>query len=290
MSSGPTFRISQFAPANETLATVRQERMDINGYILGAVGYGVHMTLFFICFSLLLKRLKKDPTHTKFFLSYITFNFIIGSIGNGINCFDNQAEFVDNRDFPGGPEGYEASVAASFLNVFGATLYIINTWAQDGLLLYRFCIIFDYNYWMIAFPLLAYFASIIMSCLYLASLTHATTTFGSNLVNFGLAYWSISIGTTIILTICIVGHLMFMRHRVKTHFGARQLQGSPYLSISAMFVESAFLYSLVGLITVVCFGKGFPAVTLVLPLLGQVQSIAPLLIILRVVQGQALER
>jgi hypothetical protein len=97
---------------------------------------GVHATLYFMCVSLLRRRLSKDP-FSKFFLCYITLNFIIGSIGNGINCFDNQAEFVDNRAFPGGPEGYEASVFSSFLNVFGATLYIINTWAQDGLLVCR---------------------------------------------------------------------------------------------------------------------------------------------------------
>ncbi|KAF8524922.1 hypothetical protein BU17DRAFT_74679 [Hysterangium stoloniferum] len=252
MSSGPTFRISQFAPANETLATVGQERMDIIGYILGAVDMVLH------------------TRNSSYPLLRSTW-FIIGSIGNGINCFDNQAEFVDNRDFPGGPEGYGASVTASFLNMFGATLYIINTWAQDGLLVCSQ-------------------ARVLMSCHYLASITHATTTFGSNLVNFGLAYWSLSIGTTIVLTLCIVGRLMSMRHRVKTVFGASQLQGSPYLSISAMFIESAFLYSFVGLITLVCFGKRFPALTLVLPLLRQVQSIAPLLIILRIAHGQALER
>jgi hypothetical protein len=39
-SDNSTFRISQFAPANETLDIVKAERMDINGAILGATGYG----------------------------------------------------------------------------------------------------------------------------------------------------------------------------------------------------------------------------------------------------------
>jgi hypothetical protein len=110
-----------------------------------------------------------------------------------------------------------------------------------------------------------------MSCLYLATITHAGTPFGSNLVSFALAYWSLSIGTTLLLTLCIVAHLLLMRHRIQSACGKHQVQGSPYLSISAMFVESASLYSIVGMITLVCFAKGFPAQTLVLPLLGQVQ-------------------
>ena len=35
-----TFRISQYAPANETLAMVVAERLDLNGYVLGATAYG----------------------------------------------------------------------------------------------------------------------------------------------------------------------------------------------------------------------------------------------------------
>ncbi|KAF8522613.1 hypothetical protein BU17DRAFT_44544 [Hysterangium stoloniferum] len=286
-----TFRISPYAPANETLATVMAERLDINGYILGAVGYGVHATLFFLCLSLLLQRLRRDPkssTSSRIFLAYITLNFILGSVGNGINCLDNQQEFIDNRDFPGGPEAYEKFVAGSFINIFGAAVYIVNTWTQDGLLLYRFCVIFDYNYLAITLPCLSYFGSIAMSCLYLATLSQQTTAFGANLVNFALAYWSISVGTTILLTMSIVGHLLLMRYQINNVLGASR--GSPYVSISAMFIESALLYSVVGCIVLVCFAKGFPAQTLVLPLLGQVQSIAPLLIILRVAQGQALER
>jgi hypothetical protein len=83
---------------------------------------------------LLLKRLQRDPKSTKLFLGYITLNLILGSISNGINCLDNQQEFVDDRDFPGGPRGWAGFASISFLNIFGAAVSIINTWTQDGLL------------------------------------------------------------------------------------------------------------------------------------------------------------
>jgi hypothetical protein len=110
-----------------------------------------------------------------------------------------------------------------------------------------------------------------MSCLYLGTLTHTATSFGSNLVNFALAYWSLSVGTTLLLTLCIVARLLHLRHRIQSACGKEHVKDLPYLSISAMFVESASLYSVVGMITLVCFAKGYPAQSLVLPLLGQVQ-------------------
>jgi hypothetical protein len=57
-------------------------------------------------------------------------------------------------------------------------------------------------------------------------------------------FWLIEISTNIMLTVLIVGKLMYMRHRLRRFFSARN---SPYVTISAMMIESSLLYTLVGI-------------------------------------------
>ena len=68
-------------------------------------------------------------------------------------------------------------------------------------------------------------------------------------IDLAVMYWSTSVASTAILTVGIVVFLLHMR-RV-----ARQALGPdhkiPYLSISAMLIESAFLYTTVALVFLV---------------------------------------
>ncbi|KAF8530700.1 hypothetical protein JB92DRAFT_2857329 [Gautieria morchelliformis] len=287
-SQGSSFRVSQYAPANETEADLMYERLNIDGAVLGGVAYGVHATLFFMCLSLLLKLRKKDPKSSWAFIAYITLNFVLGSIGNGANTRFNEMTFVDDRDYPSGPNAFYIQQNSFWVNIFGFGVYIVNMWTQDGLLLYRFLVIFGLNYWVVVIPSMLYLASIVMSCLLLARIAKPSTTVYSHVsVNFFLTFTSVSIGTTLLVTILIVSRLLVMRYKLHKVVGPGEARDSPYVSISAMFIESACLYSAVALIFIITYAKNDPAQNLVLPVLGQVQSVSPLLIILRVVQGRA---
>jgi hypothetical protein len=97
-----------------------------------------------------------------------------------------------------------------------------------------------------------------------------------------------------------------MRRKLRVIMGSQQR--SPYLSISAMLVESALLFSAFGLLYLVpyllnnnlqvsntrvrCDGRQltFMIQNLVLNPAGQIGSISPLLIVMRVAQGQALTK
>lgn len=282
-----TFRVSQWAPANETESDLIAERLNLNGNILGGVGYGVHATLYFICLNLLLAQRRKHPRVSWTMITYITLNFILGSIGNAANIKFNEMVFIDDRDFPGGPNAYFMDMNSVTINVLAYAVYIVNTWTQDGLLLYRFFVIFECNYWLLIIPFCLYIVSIIMSCLLLAQIENPTVGFfASTSVNFALTYWSISIATTLLLTILIVGRLLVMRYKLRKVLSADD-RNSPYTSLSAMLIESAFLYAVTALIFIITFAKNNPVQNLVLPVLGQVQSISPLLITLRIAQGRA---
>nr|GAT49342.1 predicted protein [Mycena chlorophos] len=57
-----------------------------------------------------------------------------------------------------------------------------------------------------------------------------------------------------------------------------------------MLVESASLYAAFGLVFIVAYAKGSEVQNWIFPPLGQVQAIAPMLILSRVAQGRALSQ
>lgn len=107
-------------------------------------------------------------------------------------------------------------------------------------------------------------------------------------LNFGIPYWSISAGLNILVTSLIVARLFAIRRRTKAVLSASH--SKTYTSIAAMLVESAALYSVTALIFIVTYARNSNVQNLILPLLGQVQAISPLLIMWRVARGQAISR
>lgn len=67
-------------------------------------------------------------------ITYITTNFIIGSIGNALEIKFDEEEFIDDRGFPGGPVAFFRAEDSDLFNSIGFCLYVVNAWLQDGLL------------------------------------------------------------------------------------------------------------------------------------------------------------
>jgi hypothetical protein len=107
-------------------------------------------------------------------------------------------------------------------------------------------------------------------------------------VNFAVPYWSISAGLNILVTILIVARLMVIRARTRAVLSSNHSR--TYTSVAAMLVESAALYSLTVMLFIITYARGSNVQNLVLPVLGQVQAICPLLIMWRVARGQAIGR
>ncbi|KAJ7756039.1 hypothetical protein DFH07DRAFT_959171 [Mycena maculata] len=260
-----------FAPANETAAQLWNERSIFVGLFLGSIGFGVHLTLFVQCAQALYARKEGHRNRELFVLICIL--FVLGNIGNATNILFGQKTFIDDRDYPGGPNAFFVEQST-------------NCWFQDALLVYWFWMIWSSSYYMVAVPVLAFLSSMVLSAILIAELSQPGNTFWTKIsVNLAIPYWSISISMTIILTALIVGRLLFMRRRIRNLMGP--CTSTPYVTVTAMLVESAAIYSINGLVFLISYGVNSPVQNLALPLLGQTQSIAPLLIILCVAQGQA---
>ncbi|THH30161.1 hypothetical protein EUX98_g4014 [Antrodiella citrinella] len=155
--------------------------------------------------------------------------------------------------------------------------------------IYRFYLIVSPVWWLLVVPMCMFTVSIVMSCLLLAQLTHPGSTIWQSInVNIELGYWSTAIATNILLTGLIVAHLMHNRRKAMGALG-KQIQ-VPYLSISAILIEAAVLYTAFGIAFLVPYAMGNTFNVLFFSLIGQVQYITPLLIILRVAQDRAYTR
>ncbi|KAF7328660.1 hypothetical protein MSAN_02467600 [Mycena sanguinolenta] len=225
---------TSWAP-DETTAQLLNERYIFIGQFIGAFGYGVHLTLFIQCVHALFGR--KFSRHSWAMLIFVCILFILGNIGNATSIFYAQKTFIDDRNYPGGPGAFFFEQSTQWSAVLCNSVYIVNTWFQDGLLLYRFWTIYSRNYYIVVIPALAFLTSLIMSAILIAVLCRPGNTFWTALsVKLAIPYWAISISMTVILTALIAGRLMFMRYRLKKLVGANS--SMPYVTTTAMFVES----------------------------------------------------
>lgn len=113
-----------------------------------------------------------------------------------------------------------------------------------------------------------------------------------NLIHFGTAYYAISVTLNLLATILIVIRLVIHRRVTLKNLPDHMDHARDYTSIAGLFVESAALYSIVGLIFIGLYSQAANTPTqtansVFQPLLGQVVAIAPGLIILRVAFGMS---
>ena len=69
--------------------------------------------------------------------------FILGTIFIGANTKVNELSFIDNRNFPGGPNAYLAAFYNSTPNLIGNTMFILADWLADGLLVRLVTLLLD---------------------------------------------------------------------------------------------------------------------------------------------------
>ncbi|TDL20989.1 hypothetical protein BD410DRAFT_750293, partial [Rickenella mellea] len=197
--------------------------------------------------------------------------------------------FIDDRNVPGGPLGWLATHYGEPLAIFGNSAYVTANFLADGTLLYRLLLLWDYNRYVMVIPVLSYLASTALSILTVfQSSQPGASLLTSNTVIFAIPYWSLSISLNLVVTLLIVPRLLIWRNNAINMLGLQH--SKTYTSIAAMMVESAALFSVTGLIFIICYAHNSSIQNLVLPVLGQIMCISPELIIMRVALGRAWSR
>lgn len=182
---------STWAPPGETEQDLWLERSNFVGVVLSSIAYGVHLTLFlFVLHHLLLHPSSRAPPHYNHYghahanqyrrrphffssfskrsiswplVAYITWNFTLGTFGIVGESKFNQLTFVDDRNYPGGPNQFVIDQYGDFANIFGTVAYVVLQWSADALVVSMIilmclfiCSPFSTQYYEIYYPMIAF--------------------------------------------------------------------------------------------------------------------------------------
>ncbi|KAF5342598.1 hypothetical protein D9611_002007 [Ephemerocybe angulata] len=284
--SGRPPLLPEYAPPGLSPADLWMERSNLIGLVIAAAAWGVLFTIFVQCIVQLRKTGSSRERHSWALMAYSCLLFTFATLGFVGNTRFIQMTYIDYRNYPGGPNAFGFEQYTLPINMLGLVCYVMMNWFADGLMLYRFMVIYQYKFVLLVLPALIYLGIVALSITMMVfTMTPSIGFWAPISIKAGIAYWSLSIVLNLLITSSIAGRLLKMRSAIRAVLGPKH--SSPYTSVLSMIVESAALYTAWALIFMASYAKGDTFQNVVLPALGQVQAIAPLLIIFRVAQGKA---
>jgi len=228
-------------------------------------------------------------------VAYTAAMFSIITILVAMNLNILSVSYIDNRAFPGndgippGPFGYQLLLYSKPISIVPNFMFLLNSWLADALLLYRCYIIYSKNIWAIAFPCLMYLASVAMGIAtdYEAAQPQSFSRNPTAIVHFGISYFSITISLNVVLTLMIAARLFLHNRKIQKMATTSAQPGLTHMTVATMLIESCALYAAISLLYIIPFGSRAYVEYAFLPLLADVQVIAPFLIIIRVANRRA---
>ncbi|KAJ3564700.1 hypothetical protein NP233_g8121 [Leucocoprinus birnbaumii] len=275
-----------YAPS-EPASVLWFEQVYNAGLYVGSIAYGIHISAYFMCVYHLLKSRMR---HYKRWLVIVSLLFALGTVNLCFNLRYGQLAWIDNRNYPGGPPMFLQEMSGSRLLAAGDAESILVPILTDGILsldfeIYR-CYILYRRLWLVVIPVLALLASFVCGVLLTIQAAHpGSSLWAQRTFNFALPYFAISMGLNMLLSIMLVGRLLYMRARIQKVLGREYTQ--LYATLAVMITESALPYGLVSLIFLTLYATKNAAAQLFLALYVQVECMSPIVIMLRVARGKA---
>ncbi|EIW80649.1 hypothetical protein CONPUDRAFT_57557 [Coniophora puteana RWD-64-598 SS2] len=222
-----------------------------------------------------------------FNLCYIVIMFSLSTAGTALNWRWCEILFVEEANYPGGPYAFSnENLGKERIALAGNVVYIIAMWFSDALLLYRFSIIWNHNKLMMIVPALTFLATVIVGCLLIVNIVQpANNPYFGDSAHLTMVTFTLSAFFNACTTLAISGRLLYYRSTLKGMKAAASLNN--YVSISAMLIESAALFTVTDVFLVVALGLNNVLDGVLMPLLGQIVIISPLMIVYRVQLGTA---
>ncbi|KAJ3484765.1 hypothetical protein NLI96_g5420 [Meripilus lineatus] len=279
-------RTNPYAP-DEDEATILLERNFIAGDLIVGMGYGIQLVMYTSC-ALYLWRVRREKKSALYILAYITLLLSVETIFVAVQARTVQVVYIDNRNYPGGPWAYFLATQNLAINVmFYATLFVL-TFLSDILVLWRCWVI-----WMSSGRMYATIVTAVPGVMLLGSFGLGFLSVPHGLhanhcalpMAYGTSYYAISLGVNIILTILITTRLVLYRRSIMARLPAEY--ASHYVSLAAIIVESAAIYSVFAILFLITYAVNNPTNQVLLAFASAAQQIATYLIIYRLAEGRA---
>ncbi|EJF63788.1 hypothetical protein DICSQDRAFT_101821 [Dichomitus squalens LYAD-421 SS1] len=218
------------------------------------------------------------PTPHLGLLAYATVLFLLATVGYCLQTWLNHRAFIIHRNADGGPYTYILSTSRDAPSLATVAIYVVLNWCADGMLLYRFCCIFSSSIWANLMSAAMLVSLIVVGSLCVPNISQLVDNLWTNTTTIpSLAYLTLSLSINVVLSVAIIVRLCLYRRQT---FSSRVAH--MYDSVVTMIIESALPYGIVALLTIVACGTSTPMQNALLPMLGQLQAIPPLVIMIRV--------
>ncbi|KJA18986.1 hypothetical protein HYPSUDRAFT_168611 [Hypholoma sublateritium FD-334 SS-4] len=262
------------------------ERSLYVGDAIGAIIYGIQLTLFFHSTHYLLRGSRENRKRD---LGFILYGFILAlmvSIALATNFVFGQLMWIDRRNEPGGPPEFFRVNGTIWYQIFGTTAAYVGIAMSDALMLHRCYAITAGNPWLCIPSGIIFLASLALGIVsIIASASPNVFLLAGRPAQFGTAWISLSVAYNIIVTFIISVKLILASRRLK-RIALPEYAGI-YTSVAAIVIESAFPPSFIGIVFSVIYGLNNVSALAFSVAWGCLLAVSPQLIILRVARGTA---
>ncbi|KAF5353716.1 hypothetical protein D9758_008655 [Tetrapyrgos nigripes] len=235
---------------DEPKATLLLERTTLAGDLLIGVGYGAQTVLYVACVQYLWSRRHKKVSVV--LLGYLTILFLLESAFVGVQALSIQDMLIDHRNYPGGPWEYFLANQSIPVNIAYYALLFTLTFLADLLVVWRCWVIWSAAGTCTAtmvtmFPAVILLGSFVMGISWITASTQpGSSLYDPTPTRYGQAYYALSLGVNILLTILIIIRLSLYQRHMQSAIPLEYK--TEYISIVTIFIESASLYSVFGII------------------------------------------
>jgi len=279
---------------DESSSTILLERTFLAGDFINGMTFGIVICMYFSCVQVLWKQ-RNSRRFSTFLLAYLTLLFVTLLIFCSVSAGTVQQIYIDNRNYPQGPWNYFLQTQNLPINVIFISTFFLLTFFADSLIFWRCWIIWSASrrrtaVISTAFPALLLAASFALGIIWVLQSSQPGLSFYSKVpLAFGTAYYALSIGMNVILTILITGKLLLYRRRFKNASGAADPVNF-YTSLLTIFVESAGLYTIFAICFLVTYAINNPINQIFFGFTTAGQQISAYLIVYRLADGTAWQK
>ncbi|TFK40038.1 hypothetical protein BDQ12DRAFT_721516 [Crucibulum laeve] len=231
-------------------------RMSYAASVIRNIGYGVYLLLTLICLKYQMQRRQRNSQHwltLAFTLTMLVINtasFIVMTMFTGVIFVEHGKTDLDFRKS-----------------------------------LYRTNVVWGGRLGVIIVPVMMYIATLGLGGAFVVlSSQPGITLNGTSMTCWATAFYSLSISLTMLSTLLIATKLLLHQRRNRALLDPHD---NRYSAIVAIFVESAALYTIFGIMFIICFSKDTPLQYPASSLFNIATGIAPNLIVLRMALGVA---
>ncbi|EIW80905.1 hypothetical protein CONPUDRAFT_123670 [Coniophora puteana RWD-64-598 SS2] len=261
------------------------ERSLYVGNAVSSVIYGMNVMLYLQTYHRLSVRTRK--THPKtFYHIYGALLLLFLTLVVATDQLAGQLAWIENRDYPGGVQGYLKAHATAWYNTLGTVAVISLDAMSNALMLYRCYLIWNDSISAVLALLVLYFAAVAMSIMMmLEGALPGSNIFKGLAVQYGIIWIALTVVFNIFITVMISFRLIRVYRRLKHVLPTETLK--PYTSTVAIIVESFLPFTIVNIAYMVTLIKSSPAEVAIAAVWPNFCVLAPQLIIFRVASGVA---